>query len=132
MRYESPAPVGRAEALEAINSGESREACEAIIRLALNDPDGRWVQDVALGMAESADSNIRATAATALGHVARIHRRIDLDRVLPVLERLMHDPRTAGRAEDSMSDIAMFASKDLSEVHYGGTESLLSRRSFTG
>lgn len=70
MRYESPAPIGRAEALEAIRSGDPRKTSEAIIRLALNDPDGRWVEDMALGLAESADPGVRATAATALGHVA--------------------------------------------------------------
>jgi hypothetical protein len=116
MRYESPAPIGRAEALEAINSGEPRRACEAIIRLALNDPDGRWVEGVALRLAESADPSVRATAATALGHVARIHRKIDSGRVLPALRRLMDDPRTAGRAEDALSDIAMFASGSLLRV----------------
>jgi hypothetical protein len=108
MRYESPDPIGRAEALEAIASGDSRRSSDAILRLALNDPDGHWVEGVALGMTESDDPNVRAVAATALGHVARIHGEISVERVFPALKRLMKDPRTAGRAEDALSDIAIF------------------------
>jgi hypothetical protein len=108
MRYEKPEPIRRAEALEAIASGDSERSSDAIIRLALNDPDGHWVEGVALGMTESDDPNMRAVAATALGHVARIHGEISIDRVFTALRRLLEDPRTAGRAEDALSDIAVF------------------------
>jgi hypothetical protein len=109
MRYERPEPIGRREALDAIASGDSVRSCEAIIRLALNDPDGPWVEGVALGLIENDDSNVRAVAATALGHVARIHGQISSDRVIPALRRLMDNPQTLGRAEDALSDIAIFA-----------------------
>jgi hypothetical protein len=108
MRYERPEPIGRSEALDAIASGDSARSSDAIIRLALNDPDGHWVEEVALGLMESNDPNERAVAATALGHIARIHGEISIDRVLPALRRLMDDPRTEGRAEDTLSDIAIF------------------------
>jgi hypothetical protein len=109
MRYEKPEPIGRQEALDAIASGDSARSCEALIRLALNDPDGPWVEDVALRSTESDDPNIRAVAATALGHLARIHGQVTSDRVIPALRRLAEDPQTTGRAEDALSDIAIFA-----------------------
>jgi len=108
MRYEKPEPIGRKEALDAIASGISELVSDAIIRLALNDPDGHWVEELALALMESEDPNARAVAATALGHVARIHRDITSSLVVPALKRLLRDPRTAGRAEDALSDIAVF------------------------
>ena len=108
MRYEEPGPFGRKEALDAVASGNSELVCDAIVRLALNDPDGHWVEEVALGLMGSGDPNVRAVAATALGHVARIHGETTESLVVPALKRLLRDPRTAGRAEDALSDIAIF------------------------
>jgi len=108
MRYENPEPIGRKEALDAVASGHPEIVGDAIIRLALNDPDGHWVEEVALALMGSGDPNVRAVAATALGHVARIHGEITVGLVIPALKRLLRDPRTAGRAEDALSDIAIF------------------------
>lgn len=108
MRYEKPEPIGRKEALDAIASGNPELVCDAIIRLALNDPDGHWAEEVSLALIGSEDPNVRAVAATALGHVARIHGEITVRLVVPALKRLLRDPRTAGRAEDALSDIAIF------------------------
>lgn len=108
MRYERPESIGRSEALDAIASGDSRRSSEAIIRLALNDPNGRWVEGVALDLLESDDPDVRGAAATALGHIARIHGEISIDRVLPALRHLVKDPQTAGRAGEALSDIEIF------------------------
>lgn len=89
-------------------AGNPEPVCDAIIRLALNDPDRHWVEGIALALTGSEDPNVRAVAATALGHVARIHGEINVSLVVPALKRLLGDPRTAGRAEDALSDIAIF------------------------
>jgi len=107
-------PIGRDEALEALSSGDGRTAGAAILRLALHDPDGDWVTDRALKLLESPDPNLRALTATALGHVARIHRFIDRARVIPALQRLLDSPATAGRAGDALDDINIFAPPDNS------------------
>jgi hypothetical protein len=108
MRYEKPEPIGRKDALDVIASGNPELVCDAIVRLALNDHDGHWVEGVALSLMGSEDPNVRAVVATALGHVARIHGEITVSLVLPALKRLLRDPRTAGHAEDALSDIAVF------------------------
>jgi hypothetical protein len=110
--YQRLDPVERTDALAMIDSGDSRAASEAILRLALHDPDGDWMTDRALGLLSSADADVRAVAATALGHIARLHRSIDKENVVPALRELLSDPETAGQAEDALDDIAMFASKD--------------------
>jgi hypothetical protein len=54
------------------------------------------------------DAGIRATAALCIGHVARIHRVLDLDRVLPALQRLQSDPEVGWRVADVIDDIESF------------------------
>jgi hypothetical protein len=75
---------------------------------ALHDPDAAWVTDRALRLVNSPDFGVRAAAVTALGHLARIHRAIDEERVVPVLRRLSNEPEIAGRVEDALDDIAVF------------------------
>jgi hypothetical protein len=107
--YQKLDPIGRDEAETMLASTDAYAATEAILRLALHDPDGAWVTDRALALLQSPDADTRAVAATALGHIARIHHTIDTERVIPALQRLTDNPATAGRAEDALDDIAMFA-----------------------
>ena len=109
MKYEQPAPIDRETALGMIASGDAEQVESAIIQLALSDPDGDWVVSQALQLLSSGVGSVRATAATAIGHVARIHRSIDKDLVLPALRALGTDPEAASRAEDALDDIEVFA-----------------------
>lgn len=106
--YQPLTPIERDEAIRIFASDDARAAGEAILRLALHDPDGEWVTDRALPLLEGSDPELRGMTATALGHVARIHGAVD-PRVVPALQRLLRDPSTAGRADDALGDIAIFA-----------------------
>jgi hypothetical protein len=59
-------------------------------------------------MASQPNSEVARLAVTCLGHVARIHRTLDLDRVLPVLETLRKDPEIAASMGDALDDIEMY------------------------
>jgi HEAT repeat protein len=108
MLYEQPRGFSKAEASSIFQNGQPQEISEAIIGLAMNERDWRWVQDAVLQFLEHPDMNLRMTAATALGHLARIHGKLDMDRVVPALQRLLANPRTAGRASDALDDIETF------------------------
>jgi hypothetical protein len=90
--------------------------CATIIRAAHHVEDWRWVEERALQLLQSADVEVRGAAVTALGHLARIHRRLDLERVVPALAALRNDPALEGRVEDAMDDIRTF-------IEPGGPES---------
>jgi hypothetical protein len=51
---------------------------------------------------------MRGLAATCLGHVARIHKRLDLDLVLGALVPLKSDPVIGGYVRDALDDIKFF------------------------
>ncbi|MGP7996181.1 MAG: hypothetical protein ACLPKI_02410 [Streptosporangiaceae bacterium] len=114
MKYEAMHPISRDEAERMAASGDANDICRAIISLALFDDDWRWVQDWSLQLAVDERSQVRGCAATSLGHLARIHGVLDLDRVIPVLERLAEDHEAGGRAEDALGDIRKFAGKPQS------------------
>ncbi|MEV8438341.1 hypothetical protein AB0425_13265 [Actinosynnema sp. NPDC051121] len=100
----------RAEMLAAIESDDVRLATQSLLELTYNDPDGEWVEQVVLKHLDTRyDDQLRALAATCLGHVARIHGRITRRTVVPTLRALLSDPGLAGRAQDALDDIDQFA-----------------------
>ncbi|MEV4240874.1 MULTISPECIES: HEAT repeat domain-containing protein [unclassified Nocardia] len=109
--YQSLEPIGRNEAIAMLDSEDNLAVSQAILRLALHDPDGGWVTDRALALLENPDPNVRSGAVTALGHIARIHRAIDTDRVVPALRELVNDPIIGGRVEDALDDITVFGGR---------------------
>src|SRR2546423_8942048 len=100
LAYEEIPPLSRSEGLQMLLEGDGPTRSRALLAFALHDEDWRWVQDLSLELAGDADPAIRATAALALSHLARIHRKLDLDKVLPVLDRLRQDSAIAGRVDD--------------------------------
>ena len=109
MEYREPGAGGRDELLEAIEKGDAQELCEAMIATALKVDDRRWLQDEFITLLGHPNANVRAIAATSLGHVARIHGHLDTARVLPLLEEFRQHQKTWGFAETALEDIEMFA-----------------------
>jgi hypothetical protein len=67
------------------------------------------VQEKCLFFFQSDNPDIRKLAATCLGHVARIHNKIDKERVVAILKSHLKDPDIAGAIQDALDDIEMFA-----------------------
>lgn len=109
LEYREPSPGSRDDLLEAIATTSGLELAEAMVSAAFYIDDGEWLQARFLELLESPDPGIRAAAATCLGHVARIHRRLDVAVVRPRVEKLLGNPRTAGFAQTALDDIDDFA-----------------------
>jgi hypothetical protein len=105
VRFHDVRPIDRAEAEAAFESGDTAAVNRALVSVAYHDPDWRWVQDVCLRFLEHDDAAVKGLAATCLGHLARIHRQLDRERVIHRLEALSDDPELRGRAEDALDDI---------------------------
>lgn len=107
--------MSRNEASSGFATNEPQTICCTLVNVAFHDPDWRWVQDKCLELAQHPDSAVRQIAATCLGHVARIHQKLDLEKVAPVLNQLLLDSElyVRGCAEDAIGDIKMFMRIDL-------------------
>ena len=101
--------ISRDDAYRAFSSGNAEEICGALVAITFHDPDLQWVQDLCLGFLSNGDSRISGLAATCLGHLARIHRSIDKEKVLGALRQHLSDDEIAGRVEDAIDDIEMFS-----------------------
>lgn len=110
LRYHPVEPIDREEAEAAFRSHDARAISEAIIRSVYFDPDWRWVQDRCLEFAQQADSSVRWTAIAELGTLARFHRRLDLDRVIPVLRKFEGDPHLGSAVEEAFGDFEVLIS----------------------
>lgn len=113
MKYEEPAPVTHADAERAFEFGTPNEACDALVGVALHDADWRWVQAWCITLLKSKNVAVKGLAATCLGHLARIHRQLDLEVAAPALAEAFEDVEIQGRVEDALSDIKMFMGVDL-------------------
>ena len=98
------------EVQQAFHSGDVALICSTLVELALTDPDWKNVQSYCLTFLEYPDAGVRAVAATCLGHLARIHKQLDLDLVLPALYRHQSDPGpwVAGTVDNALSSIERF------------------------
>jgi len=108
MEYHEIFRMDRGDLEKLLESGNENAIIEALLSAAYYDPDWRWVQGLCLRFLDHADRNVRWNAATCLGHIARIHRNLDLELVLPKLIALKADPSIASSVEDALGDIHFF------------------------
>lgn len=100
--------ISRSEATEALASMEPDRVCRALVSIAFHDEDWRWVQETCLSCLAASNAQVRGVAATCLGHVARIHKMLDKDKVLAALRARASDSGVSGRISDAIDDIEMF------------------------
>lgn len=111
MNYQEIPKLPRDRLEPLLRSADARVVADALLSAALHDPELAWVQTECLRHLDHADLGVRASAVIGLGHLARLHRRLDLGVVLPRLEHLQGDPQLGGRVNDVMDDIQMFVKK---------------------
>jgi hypothetical protein len=99
---------GRKEIELLLSIGRKSDIQDGLLSAAYYDPDWRWVQGKCLDYLNHADPDIRYIAATCLGYLARIHRQLDIELVLPKLHELRADPLVAAGVNDSLDDIKFF------------------------
>ena len=111
MEYQELVPISREEAESVFVQDSPELSCDAILRLTYFDGDWRWVQDKCLALLKQDNNLVKGCAITCLGHLARIHKQIDIQKVMPILEDLLEDEFLASRVEDSLDDINLFVDK---------------------
>lgn len=111
MRYEELSPISREEAQRELHAGDWERISKALFRLALHDSDGAWLESLLVKYLSHENGWVRGSAATCLGHVARLHGTLDVARVVPAIQALLKDDnlQVRGRAEDALDDIETYA-----------------------
>jgi len=105
MKYSEPKQITIESAESIFKSGNVNDICHAIVNVVHSDIDWRWAQDVCLRFSHSEEFAIAHVSVVCLGHIARINRRIDKQRVIKRFEELKSNPRLVGAIENALDDI---------------------------
>lgn len=116
LAYRDVNPISRRQAVRRPSGHDPRVVCDALVRITFHNPDWRWVQGHCLRLAQHPSADVRGLAATCLGHLARVHRALDLELVLPVLQEMLLDHDVGGRAENALADIAIYMGRGPEDV----------------
>jgi HEAT repeat protein len=108
MNEEEEEYFTRASAAEAFKNGSAERICSAMVAVALSDPDWKWSQDQFLELLQHENVQVRALAATCLGHVARVHQQLDKEIVLAALKAKANDKAIEENIKNALDDIRMF------------------------
>ncbi len=106
MHYERTSIISQTEAEDIFKHGSAEEIVNALLGVTYHDEDWQWVEAHCLTFLNDPREEIRAMAATCLGHLARIHGILHFERIVPALQAHLAD--TAGHAQDALDDIEMF------------------------
>jgi hypothetical protein len=99
-------PYGRVELERLIESGNEQAIIDALLSAASYEADWRWVQTTCL--LDHPAKGVRWNAATGLEYIARIHRKLATEIVVPRLLALMEGPEIASNVEDDLEDIKWY------------------------
>ena len=108
VKFEQPSPLSREAIAREIASNDTARIATAIIAAALHDNDRFYVESLIVELLRHPDPWVRGVSAMAAGHVARSHRALSMDRIVPMISELLADPRTRGNAQDALDDVTMF------------------------
>ena len=92
----------------ALKSDDASLVTKTLLYITFHHPNDRWVQDICLLLLDNENADIKGLAITCLGHLARIHKRLDTKKVFAILEDKKDDEALKGRIEDAIEDITLF------------------------
>jgi hypothetical protein len=103
-------PISREEATEVLaHDDDTYSTCQSLLRIALHEEEWAWALERLACHLLHANPEVRSVAVSSIGYLVRIHRGIDVSRVLPVLYALQADAYVAPRVRDTLEDIRQFA-----------------------
>ncbi len=109
QQFKQVEQIEKPEAELIFSSGNSDQICFALLSSAFYINDWKWVQDKCLSFLSSPDIDVVRIAIICLGHIARINRKIEKEKVLTALRSEALPNETKGTVEDAIDDITMFA-----------------------
>lgn len=108
MKYREIEEITREEAEKILEGSDIGKICNALVDLTNHEDDWRWMQDKCLELAEHSNLSVAGVAITCLGDIARIHKKLDKEKVVERLQKLQENPKLAGRIEDALEDVSIY------------------------
>jgi len=100
LKYVVIPPREREELESAFKSNDPDEVCNALYSAAQHEVDWRWSQGQCLKMLNHESLLVRSAALQALGEIAIFRGHLDLETVLPEIQRFANDAALGPIVED--------------------------------
>jgi hypothetical protein len=96
-----------------LKSTNINDKLDALLFTVLGSGDYERSDQVIFEFSQSTEQNLRTNAILCIGHLARIYKKVNLEKYLPILDSIIRDQDEAsiGRAEDAINDIWIFCDK---------------------
>ena len=107
-KYQEVLPINKNDAEKLFASNDVEKITTTLVSISFYEKDWKWVQDKCLEYLFHTDDVLSGLAATCLGHVARINRKIEKKKVIALLNSRLSNLQIAGKIEDAINDINMY------------------------
>ncbi|MDH6231228.1 hypothetical protein M2281_001800 [Mesorhizobium soli] len=111
MKYQPIPELDREYIQERLTSGSEDDVIRAVLSAALHDDDWAWAQSICLSQLDHPSRWVKQASITGLGHVVRLHGKLDLDVVAAKLAAYRESDEMNGSIEDLFGDINIFHRK---------------------
>jgi hypothetical protein len=114
MIYRDPQPITPNELELIIAAGSPVQICAALVDGVHSIADYEWLEVQCLKLLSSDNTDVQGVAITCIGHLARLHGKLNLHAVSTVLAKTFEEkPELRGRIDDAIDDIRVFMKTDL-------------------
>ena len=110
MKYDPIELQGKEEIEAAISRDNADELLQAVLSAALYSEDGPWAEEICVRLSGHKHFNVRGNAILGLGHIARIHRKLNEVKVKPLIQAGLSDESDYVRkqADAAADDVELF------------------------
>jgi len=110
MKYESIKKYSKAKIEKALANNNPDELLYIVLSVALYSDDFEYAENFCIQLSNHEHFNVRGNAIQALGHIARIHGKLNENKIKPIIERALKDKNKVvrGNAIDAKDDTKQF------------------------
>jgi len=110
LKYEAIEKLSKDEIKNALVKNDAEELSRAVLSAALYCEDSDFAENICLQLAHHEHFNVRGNAILGFGNIARIDRKLNENRVKPIIENALKDANefVRGQANDAKDEIEYF------------------------
>jgi hypothetical protein len=110
LKYEAIPRMSVQEIEAALVRDRPEELLIAVLAAALYSDDPAWAEGICKRLARHQHFAVRGNAILGFGHLARIHRRLDKEAVLPIIRNGLCDPHeyVRGHSDSAADDVEQY------------------------
>ncbi len=110
MKYEPIKKYSKEDIEKALADNNANELLLMVLSVALYSDDFEYAENFCIQLSNHEHFNVRGNAIQALGHIARIHGKLNENKIKPIIEKALKDKNKVvrGNAIDAKDDTKQF------------------------